>query len=270
MTTPNRWKMVGDFKVIAKGKVLDVNKNEEFDGELRFTSNNLGIETTTIDGINHAKVNGDLIKDDECLWELVVRDEMKEHEEEESDLTKKLRDLVYTVKKLNIDYNERKINWESVVHEQPTDNTYDNDTLTTLGLTNDKLVKYVAKLQQTTKHSSEQVHNFIKVLVNRFKEIGITSLQELFIRYESTRGINASEVLKEVGGVYHLNNLQALINIMLSEKKSKEYIEHYNKLIEKEQEKQIALDKSSEEYIQSVEQELRWLNNKKQIIEKLK
>jgi hypothetical protein len=224
MTTPNRWEIVGNCKVVAKVRVLDKKNNEEFDGEIRFTGKG-GIET-----IDRENVNANF---------KVVEDE------------------------------ESKTMWELVVFDQQTDNKYDDDILTTLGLTNNQLVKYAAKLQQTTKHSSEQVHNFIKVLVNRFNELGITSLQELFIRYENTHTINIRELLIEVGGVYHLNNLQALINILVSEKKSKEYIEHYNKLIEKEQEKQSRLDKSSEDYRLSVENELRWLNNKKRVIEKL-
>jgi hypothetical protein len=224
MTTPNRWEIVGNCKVVAKVKVLDKKTNEEFDGELRFTGEG-GIETIDRENVN---ANFKVIEDEES-----------------------------------------KSMWELVVFDQQSDNNYDDDILTTLGLTNNQLVKYAAKLQQTTKHSSEQVHNFIKVLVNRFNKLGITSLQELFIRCEKIHAININEILKEVAGVYHLNNLQALINILVSEKKSKEYIEHYNKLIEKEQEKQSRLDNSSEDYRLSVENELRWLNNKKLVIEKL-
>lgn len=82
MTTPSRFKLVGDWLYQARGKVLDVNTNEEFDGLLSFTGN-VGIETTEVDGKSKAELHTELVEDESRigLWDLVVHDQPKEVEQ---------------------------------------------------------------------------------------------------------------------------------------------------------------------------------------------
>jgi hypothetical protein len=234
MTTPNRWKLVGNWKYEVTGKVLDVTNNEEFDGKLQFTGTCSGIETSEINGVRKAELHTEVVKleNRSDMWELIVYDEPKNDKVEKRE--------------------------------------YGYHTLITLGLTNDQLARYVDKLIKSTKQSPEQIHKFIVVLVKRFDKLVITSLKDLYVRFNYDKSHSEQiELLKEVAGVYHLNNLLGLMNILITENNSKDMIKYFDRLIEKEQEKKSKFDFHTEEYRNAVENEIRWLENKKHYINKL-
>jgi flagellar biosynthesis component FlhA len=134
-----------------------------------------------------------------------------------------------------------------------------------LGLNNDQLIKYTDKLIKKTEHSTEQVNNFFYVLSNRMNDLHIASLNDLLVRYESIDKYMSSErdaLLKEVVGLFHLNNLKVLMNILEKEKHSLKMIKKINEKIQTEEELQKNIDVTSEEYRESLRREKELLERK--------
>lgn len=135
-----------------------------------------------------------------------------------------------------------------------------------LGLTDEKLIKYAEKIIERTKHSEKQVRVFFSVLQNRMDTLEIVSLHDLFVRYDNIYRCDSSkrvELLKEISGVFHLANLQILMDILEKEQEVAELIKYLNSEIEKEIEKRKSLDKSSTEYRESLEREMNYLERQK-------
>lgn len=139
-------------------------------------------------------------------------------------------------------------------------------------LTNGRYENYVNKLIKTTKHSKQQIEAFFSHLSNRMDILSITSLDDLFIRYECISKAKYSErveLLKDVVGFYHLNSLTALMGLLESEKNYKEMITYYNEQLEKQKEIQDGLEVYTKEYQDSLKEELRVLEDKQYYIKRL-
>lgn len=76
MPTPNKWTAIDNWKYVATGKVLDMNTNEEFEAQIRFTGTTAGVETSEVNGIRKAELHTELVKEDDSsnLGEMIILD----------------------------------------------------------------------------------------------------------------------------------------------------------------------------------------------------
>jgi hypothetical protein len=71
----NKLTIVGDWSFVGEGKVIDSFTGKEVSVRLRFKANNVGFETTEVDGIRSAKLNNNLINGETgTLWDMIVLD----------------------------------------------------------------------------------------------------------------------------------------------------------------------------------------------------